>query len=123
MKFCPDCDSKLSQNLADVASPGICPKCNPELITKKKVSYGMNYSGKTKRCSKGCGADIYWDELFKSESGKFIPMDARTDEPHNCSTSIENSDNGYFTSEATQIITPSKNHNETIPKTIIPFSE
>jgi DEAD/DEAH box helicase domain-containing protein len=123
MKFCPDCDSKLSQNLADVASPGICPKCNPELITKKKISYGMNYSGKTKRCSKGCGADIYWDELFKSESGKFIPMDARTDEPHNCSTSIVDSDDGYFISGVTQIQTPSKNHSETIPKTIIPFSE
>ena len=122
MKFCPDCDTKLSQNPADVASPGICPKCHPELITQKKISYGMNYSGKTKRCSKGCGADIYWDEVFKSESGKFIPMDARTNEPHDCSTSIENSDDGYFTSEVSQIST-SKNHIESIPKPIIPFSK
>ena len=106
MKFCPDCDSKLSQNPADVASPGICPKCNPELITKKKIFYGMNHSGKTKRCSKGCGADIYWDELFKSESGKFIPMDARTDEPHNCNESIIDSNDEYFTSE-----TPKKTNN------------
>ena len=36
MKFCPDCDTKLSQNPADVASPGVCPKCHPELITQKK---------------------------------------------------------------------------------------
>ena len=48
MKFCPDCDSKLSQNPTDVASPGICPKCNPELITKKKIFYGMNYFWKNK---------------------------------------------------------------------------
>ena len=123
MKFCPDCDSKLSQNPADVASPGICPKCNPELITKKKIFYGMNYSGKTKRCSKGCGADIYWDELFKSESGKFIPMDARTDEPHNCNVSIDDSDGEYFISDTPKIATPSKNIFETISKTTIPFSE
>ena len=44
----------------------------------------MNYSGKTKPCSKGCGAEIYWDEEFKSDSGKFIPIDSRTDEPHQC---------------------------------------
>ncbi len=122
MKFCPDCDSKLSQNLADVASPGICPKCNPELITKKKIFYGMNYSGKTKRCSKGCGADIYWDEVFKSESGKFIPMDALTDEPHNCNTHMQNSDASqeYFSSETSRIAKQAKKKNA---ETVIPFAE
>ena len=122
MKFCPDCDSKLSQNPTDVASPGICPKCNPELITKKKIFYGMNYSGKTKRCSKGCGADIYWDELFKSESGKFIPVDARTDEPHNCNVSIIGSNDEYFISETPHKTKATKNNLETISKTMIPFS-
>ena len=122
MKFCPDCDSKLSQNPADVASPGICPRCSPELITKKKVFYGMNQSGKTKRCSKGCGADIYWDELFKSESGKFIPMDALTDEPHNCNTHVGDSDvvQDYFPSGASRISRQSKNEDI---KNAIPFAE
>ena len=84
MKFCPTCETKLSKNLKDLAGPGICPKCNPEKITPKKPTYGVNYSGRTKQCSKGCGSEIYWDEEFKSDSGKFIPLDARTDEPHNC---------------------------------------
>ena len=84
MKFCPTCETKLSKNLKDLAGPGICPKCNPEKITPRKPTYGVNYSGRTKQCSKGCGSEIYWDEEFKSDSGKFIPLDARTDEPHNC---------------------------------------
>ncbi len=122
MKFCPDCDSKLSQNFADVASPGICPRCNPELITKKKTFYGVNHSGRTKRCSKGCGADIYWDELFKSDSGKFIPMDALTDEPHNCNTHIEESDTNQelFSSETYHVSKPSKKIES---ESVIPFAE
>jgi len=124
MKFCPECDTKLSRNPADVASPGICHKCNPELITKKKICYGVNYSGKTKRCSKGCGADIYWDELFKSESGKFIPMDTRTNEPHNCNTSFENPADENFSSITTLITSSSKPSMNNFSKTnTIPFSE
>ena len=55
----------------------------------------MNYSGKTKPCSKGCGAEIYWDEKFKSDSGKFIPIDSRTDEPHQCEGPSESSESYY----------------------------
>jgi len=84
MKFCSNCDTKLTQNSADVGGLGICPKCNPEKIIPRKPTYGVNYSGRTKQCSKGCGSEIYWDEEFKSDSGKFIPIDARTDEPHSC---------------------------------------
>ena len=84
MKFCPKCDTKLSKNVKDIVASWICPKCNPEKIITRKPSYGVNYSGKTKQCSKGCGSKIYWDEEFKSDSGKFIPLDARTDKPHNC---------------------------------------
>ncbi|QUC65532.1 DEAD/DEAH box helicase [Nitrosopumilus sp. K4] len=83
MKFCSKCGTKLTHNPEDV-SLWICPKCNPEKIIPKRPVYGMNYSGRTKPCSKGCGAEIYWDEAFKSDSGKFIPIDARTDEPHTC---------------------------------------
>ena len=89
MKFCSNCDTKLTQNSRDVGGPGICPKCNPEKIIPKKPTYGVNYSGRTKQCSKGCGSEIYWDEEFKSDSGKFIPLDARTDEPHNCNGPVD----------------------------------
>ncbi len=95
MKFCPECDTKLSQNSSDVGGPWICPKCNPELIIPKRPTYGINYSGRTKQCSKGCGADIYWDEEFKSDSGKFIPIDARTDEPHRCDGPTESGETYY----------------------------
>lgn len=84
MRFCDDCGTRLLANAADVGGPRICPQCNPEKIKKKPLS-GYNYSKKTKRCSKGCGADIYWDESFKSDTGKFIPLDVLTDKPHNCS--------------------------------------
>ena len=32
MKFCADCETKLSQNHKDLGAPWICPKCNPEKI-------------------------------------------------------------------------------------------
>ena len=102
MKFCSKCDTKLTQNFADVGGPGICPKCNPEMIIPKRPTYGMNYSGKTKPCSKGCGAEIYWDEEFKSDSGKFIPIDSRTDEPHRCDGPVESS-LGYFPDDIKQL--------------------
>ena len=102
MKFCSSCDTKLTQNLADVGAPGICPKCNPELIIPKKPTYGYNYSGRTKQCSKGCGSEIYWDEEFKSDSGKFIPIDSRTDEPHRCDGNTE-SGQSYYPDEIKKI--------------------
>ena len=103
MKFCLTCDTKLTRDSADVGGPMICPKCNPEKIIQRKPTYGVNYSGRTRSCSKGCGAEIYWDDEFKSDSGKFIPLDARTDEPHNCNGPI--SDVGYFPDEIKKIIT------------------
>ncbi|MCE2614306.1 MAG: DEAD/DEAH box helicase [Nitrosopumilus sp. (ex Thoosa mismalolli)] len=95
MKFCSVCDTKLSQNFQDVGGPGICPKCNPEMIIPKRPTYGMNYSGKTKPCSRGCGVEIYWDESFKSDSGKFIPIDSRIDEPHQCNGQTESTESYY----------------------------
>ncbi len=92
MKFCTVCDTRLSQNLQDVGGPGICPICNPEMITPKGPTFGTNRSGKTKPCSRGCGAEIYWDDSFKSDSGKFIPIDSRTDEPHRCGGPAEPTD-------------------------------
>ncbi|MDH3656600.1 MAG: DEAD/DEAH box helicase [Nitrosopumilus sp.] len=95
MKFCLNCDTKLSQNFEDVGGPGICPKCNPEKIITKKLTYGINYSGRTKPCSKGCGYEIYWDEEFKSDSGKFIPIDTRTAESHQCNGPAESGEPYY----------------------------
>jgi len=83
MRFCHKCNSMLTQNSWErIAS--ICPRCNPEKLVIKKPVLGVNYSGKTKLCSKGCGVKIYWDEDFKSTSGKFIPMDSSTNQPHKC---------------------------------------
>ena len=101
MKFCANCETKLSQNHKDLGAPWICPKCNPEKIIIRKPTYGVNYSGRTKQCSKGCGSEIYWDEEFKSDSGKFIPLDTRTDEPHSCN-GPENSGT-YFPDEIRRI--------------------
>ena len=101
MKFCENCETKLSQNHKDLGAPWICPKCNPEKIVVRKPTYGVNYSGRTKQCSKGCGSEIYWDEEFKSDSGKFIPLDARTDEPHSCNG--PESTSTYFPDEIRKI--------------------
>ena len=111
MKFCSKCDTKLTHNPEDL-SLMICPKCNPEKIIVKRPIYGMNYSGKTKPCSKGCGAEIYWDEAFKSDSGKFIPIDARTDEPHTCEVTETEP---YYPDEVKKIKKESKLQKQTIP--------
>ena len=111
MKFCSDCDSRLVQGYEDVGGPRVCPKCNPEKIMIKTPTYGVNYSGKTKQCSKGCGAEIYWDEGFKSDSGKFIPIDARTDEPHRCEGSTE-SRIPYYPDEVKKHVKPKPEESE-----------
>ena len=84
MKFCFKCDTRMVANFEDVGGALVCPKCNPEKVLDKKTQFATNYSGRTKPCYKGCGAEIYFDETFKSDSGKFIPIDANTDEPHQC---------------------------------------
>ena len=118
MKFCSVCDTKLSQNFQDVGGPGVCPKCNPGMVIPKRPAYAMNYSGKTKLCFKGCGAEIYWDESFKSDSGKFIPIDSRTDEPHQCNGPTE-STGSYYPDE----IKKYSEKKETKPEQKIPIPE
>ena len=78
---------------------------------RDEVHHPMKLSGRTKQCSKGCGSEIYWDEEFKSDSGKFIPLDARTDEPHNCNG--PESSEPYFPDEIRNIT------KKVIPKKII----
>ncbi|HJT49672.1 MAG TPA: hypothetical protein VJ729_15930 [Nitrososphaeraceae archaeon] len=36
------------------------------------------------QCNKGCGKDIYFDANSKSQSGKYIPLDKDTGQPHQC---------------------------------------
>jgi hypothetical protein len=36
------------------------------------------------QCNRGCGQEIYFDENSKSRSGKFIPLDKETGQPHQC---------------------------------------
>ena len=36
------------------------------------------------QCNKGCGNEIYFDANNKSQSGKFIPLDKDTGQPHQC---------------------------------------
>jgi hypothetical protein len=43
---------------------------------------------------KRCGAGIYWDPARKTESGKWVPIDEETDEPHDCPESDWNSGRG-----------------------------
>jgi hypothetical protein len=36
------------------------------------------------QCNKGCGQEIYFDANSKSQSGKFIPLDKDSGQPHQC---------------------------------------
>ena len=36
------------------------------------------------QCNKGCGQEIYFDAKSKSQSGKYIPLDKDTGQPHQC---------------------------------------
>jgi DEAD/DEAH box helicase domain-containing protein len=80
MKFCPKCDSRLISNECNNW------KCTEgRVIEKKKPNSSWNYLyAKTKPCFKGCGGKIYFDDDYKSENGKFIPLDVDTREPHQC---------------------------------------
>ena len=82
MKFCPKCDNRLVSNECHNW------KCTEgKVVEKRKPGSSWNYLyAKTKPCHKGCGGKIYFDEDYKSESGKFIPLDIQTQEPHRCQT-------------------------------------
>jgi hypothetical protein len=36
------------------------------------------------QCNKGCGNEIYFDANNKSQSGKWVPLDKDTGQPHQC---------------------------------------
>ena len=35
-------------------------------------------------CQYGCGKELIWDKSRRSDSGKMIPIEKATNEPHNC---------------------------------------
>lgn len=41
-------------------------------------------------CQYGCGKELIWDKSRKSDSGKMIPIEKATNEPHNCPMSPYN---------------------------------
>ena len=122
MKFCADCESRLVQDATDVGGPGICPRCNPEKAVRRNTVRGSGHPRKTRRCSKGCGADIYWDESFKSDSGKFIPMDAGTGMPHTCD-SIDASDGTPYLPEAKKVVASTTGPKTRAPQACMPDAE
>ena len=82
MKFCPKCNSRLISNECHNW------KCTEgKIVEKKKPNSSWNFLyAKSKPCFKGCGGQIYFDEEYKSENDKFIPLDVETREPHQCQT-------------------------------------
>ena len=96
MKFCPKCNSRLISNECRNW------KCTEgRVIEQRKPNSSWNYLyAKTKPCIRGCGGKIYFDEDYKSESGKFIPLDAETREPHRCQVpySVDTENNTFSAS-------------------------
>ena len=92
MKFCAKCNSRLVSNECRNW------KCTEGKVTERKTANSSwNYLyAKTKPCFKGCGGKIYFDEEYKSESGKFIPLDAETREPHQCQISYSYDSDSTF---------------------------
>ena len=50
----------------------------------ERIKFSDYSNQKINSCDKGCGKKIYFDEDFKTEDGKFIPIDKNTGRPHNC---------------------------------------
>lgn len=50
----------------------------------------MSSQQKAYQCRNGCGTEIYFDNNRKSESGKAIPLEKETGNPHNCPNSSYN---------------------------------
>lgn len=48
-------------------------------------------------CQYGCGKELVWDKSRKSDSGKMIPIEKATNEPHNCPNSPYNKKQGGTT--------------------------
>jgi len=58
-------------------------------------------------CQYGCGKELIWDKNRRSDSGKMIPIEKATNEPHNCPKSPYNmSKSGQETTTQASAPTP-----------------
>ena len=56
-------------------------------------------------CRNGCGKELTWDKSRKSESGKMIPIEKATNEPHQCPKSTFNQEQAQGNNGGGQITT------------------
>ena len=69
MKFCPKCDDRMNGEF--------CTTCDKDKLPER-IKFSDYSNQKLNSCDKGCGAKIYFDEDFKTDEGKFIPIDRNT---------------------------------------------
>ena len=63
--------------------PHDCPVRRDQPQQQRQQSY-QQQERRYLQCNKGCGQEIYFDANSKSQSGKWIPIDKDTGEPHQC---------------------------------------
>jgi hypothetical protein len=63
--------------------PHDCPVRRDQPQQQRQQSY-QQQERRYLQCNKGCGQEIYFDANSKSQSGKYIPLDKDTGEPHQC---------------------------------------
>ena len=64
-------------------------------------------------CNNGCGTELKWDKSRTSDSGKMIPIEVSTNEPHNCPKSAYNQkQNQSGGSQQTTMDSPQGNGND-----------
>jgi hypothetical protein len=71
----------------DTEEPHDCPARRDQPLQQQQQGQQLQQQPQQQRrylCNKGCGQEIYFDANSKSQSGKFIPLDKETGEPHQC---------------------------------------
>jgi hypothetical protein len=59
----------------------------------------MPYGDRTITCNKGCGTTLKFDKNYTSQSGKMIPLEAETGQPHQCPNNTYNQKKNIFPSK------------------------
>jgi hypothetical protein len=73
----------------DTNEPHDCPvrRDQPQQQLKQGLPQQLQTQRRYLQCNKGCGQEIYFDANDvngRTESGKWIPLDRQTGEPHRC---------------------------------------
>ena len=68
----------------DIATnePHDCPVWRDQPQQQQQVQQSQQTQRRYLQCNKGCGQEIYFDSNNKSQSGKYIPLDKDTGQPH-----------------------------------------